>query len=96
MFIHSYYFFSHKTGDKLLEAEIIFSCAVHSKVECSLKCLETSTCAGYNYRSKSNKYAINYQLSNKTRERDQGNGAKGEWKFYEVLETVRRNDEDLW
>ena len=65
-----------KTGDTLPEEDIISSHAVHFKVECSLKCLQSSTCVGYNYRAKSNRYAVNCQLSNKTRTRDQGAGAK--------------------
>ena len=74
------------------EEDIISSYAVNSKVECSLKCLQTTTCVAYNHRSKSNKYAVNCQLSNKTRERDQGNGAKGEWAFYQGLKEVRKKD----
>ena len=77
------------------EEDIISSHSVHSQVECSLKCLETSTCVGYNYRPKSIKYAVNCQVSSKTEARDQVTGAEGEWIFYIDLEQVRKNYEDL-
>jgi hypothetical protein len=66
--------------------EIISSHAVHSKVECSLKCLQKSTCVGYNYKPESNEYAVNCQLSNKTQERESDQSE--EWTFYQDLETV--------
>ena len=66
-----------KTGHALTEEDILNSHAVHSKAECSLKCLQTSTCVSYNYRSNSNKYDVNCQLSNKTRGGDKEKKAKG-------------------
>jgi hypothetical protein len=41
---------------------------------------------GYNYRPKSNKYAVNCQLGNKTQEGE--SDESGEWTFYQDLETV--------
>ena len=76
----------------MAEEDIISSHAVHSKVECFLKCLHLSTCVGYNYRPKSNRYAVNCQLSNKTRTRDQGASAKGDWTFFKDLKKVREKD----
>ena len=74
------------SGGSLTSEDAISSHTVHSKIECSLKCLQKSTCVGYNYRSKSNKYAVNCQLGNKPQER----GGSGEWTFYQDLETVSR------
>ena len=82
--------FFHNTGDSLSQEDTISSHAVHSKVECSLKCLQTTTCVGYNYRSETNKYAVNCQLSNKARESDKESNAKEKWNFYRALEVVRR------
>ena len=77
----------------LAKEDVISSYAVHSKVECSLKCLQTSPCFGYNYRSKSNKYAVNCQLSKKTQDKGKyRTGAKGEWTFYQDLQMVRNID----
>ena len=84
-----------KTGDALAEEDILSSHTVHFKVECSLKCLQSSTCGGYNYRAKSNRYAVNCQLSNKTRTRDQGAGAKEKWMFYQDLEKVKKTGLEL-
>ena len=68
--------------------DILSSHAVHSKSECSWRCLQKSTCVGHNYRVKSNKYAENCQLSNKTQDRD-NNKNGGDWTFYQDLhETV--------
>ena len=71
---------------------------VYSKLECSLRCLQEPSCLGYNYRSASNNYAVNCQLSNETQERGRGgekeNGS-GEWTFYQDLETVSRVDKKL-
>jgi hypothetical protein len=80
--------FSDKTGDTLPPDDIISSHAVHFQVECSLRCLQKSTCSGYNYRTKSNKYAVNCQLSNKAPEREAERN--GEWTFYQDLETVSK------
>ena len=66
--------------------DIISSHVVHSKVECSLWCLQKSTCVAYNYRPNSNKYAINCQLSNKT-EQIESRGS-GEWTLYQNVKTV--------
>ena len=72
--------YSIKTDETLSEDVIVSSHAVQSDVECSMKCLEKSpTCVGYNYRSKSNRYAVNCQLSNKTRGKDQATGANKKW-----------------
>ena len=78
------------TGETLPEEDVIFIHAVHSQVQCSLICLQTSTCAGFNYRHKSNKYALNCQLGNKTRTRGQKGNAEGKWMFYEGLQMVRK------
>ena len=80
--------FSDKTGGTLPPEDIISSHAVYFQVECSLRCLQKSTCSGYNYRTKSNKYAVNCQLSNKTPEREVERN--GEWKLYQDLETVSK------
>jgi hypothetical protein len=73
-------------GASLAPEDIISSHAVHSKIECSLWCLQKSTCVAYNYRPNSNKYAVNCQLSNKTqRKEDHGSG---EWSFYQSVKSV--------
>ena len=77
-----------QTGS-LPQGDLISSHNVESKLECSLRCLQESTCVGYNYRSASNIYAVNCQLSSKTQERD-GKDGKGQWTFYQDLETVSR------
>ena len=82
--------FLTKTGGLLPKEDIISSHAVHSHVECSHRCLQASTCVGFNYRPMSNKYAVNCQLSKKIKPIDQETGAKGEWTFYKDLETVRK------
>ena len=77
------------TGDTLPEGDIISSHAVHSQVECSLICLQKSTCVGYNYRpTEPNKYVVNCQLTDKTRGRDHEGNAKGKWRFYQTLKLV--------
>ena len=69
--------------------EIISNHTVHSQTECSLMCLQKSTCVGFNYRIKSNKYVVNCQLSNKTYERENGeNKETGEWMFYQDVRTT--------
>ena len=70
------------------DEDIISSYAVHSKIECSFQCLQASRCVGYNYRPKSNRYAVNCQLSSKIRGKDEQTVAKGNWEFYQDLETV--------
>ena len=54
-----------------------------------MKCVPKSTCVGFNYKTKSNKYVINCQLSNKTREKKNGKSEEtGEWKFYQDVQTI--------
>ena len=49
-------------------------------------CLRKATCAGFNYRTKSNRYVVNCQLSPKTHERENGESKEaGEWNFYQDL-----------
>jgi hypothetical protein len=44
---------------------------------------------GYNYRTKSNKYVVNCQLSKKTHERENGGSEEtGEWVFYQDVRTT--------
>ncbi|XP_028415343.1 uncharacterized protein LOC114538367 [Dendronephthya gigantea] len=74
-------------GDSLASEEIISNHTVHSQLECSLKCLQSQACVGYNYRAKpKNKYAINCQLSNKTRGKSTNGEGNGKWTFYQELE----------
>ena len=78
------------TGDTLPEKDVISSHAVLSNVECSFYCLQTSTCVGFNDGHKSNKCALNCQLSIKTRTRGQQGNAEEKWMFYEGLRKVRK------
>ena len=49
-------------------------------------CLQKTTCVGFNYKTKSNGYVVNCQLSTKTHERENGESKEtGEWKFYQDL-----------
>ena len=72
--------FLTKTREALPPGDILASYTVHSKTECSLKCLQKGTCIGYNYRPESTKYAENCQLRNKTQEGKKG--IDGEWTFW--------------
>lgn len=72
-------------GDSLAPDDIIASYIVHSKVECSLKCVQKRSCVGYNYKAKSYNHAPNCQITNKTRDIDTENG---EWTFYQVIESA--------
>ena len=80
-----------KTGVSLPPEDIISNLSVHDEAECSFRCIQESTCMGYNYRPAMNSYAVNCQLSNKTQvskrggEREDG---RGEWTFYQDPETV--------
>ncbi len=69
------------------------SYAVHSKIECSLKCLQKGTCIGYNYRPESTKYAENCQLSNKMQGRECI--GDGEWTFYQDVKAVSKKIRDV-
>ena len=77
------------------EEDIISSHVVRSELDCASWCVPSSTCVGFNYRPKSNKYAVNCQLSNNIWVRNQITRAKGEWMFYKDLEMVRKNYEDF-
>ena len=59
---------------------------VYSEVECSLRCLQQSTCVGFNYRPKSSNYAINCQLSSKAQEKK--DAENGEWTFFQKVSTA--------
>ena len=85
----SFPIFIKNTGDTLPEEDIISSYAVHSKIECSFQCLQASTCVGYNYRPKSNRYVVNCQLSSRIRGKDEQTIPKGNWEFYQDWKTVR-------
>lgn len=52
-----------------------------------MRCLETSTCVGFNYRTNSNKYVANCQLSKETRESVETE-ERGEWEFYQDERTT--------
>ena len=87
---HFFIYYLTKIGETLSEDVIISSHAVLSEVECSVKCLEKSpTCVGYNYKPKSTRYAVNCQLSNETRGKNQEIGANKKWEFYQNLQKVR-------
>ena len=91
----NHYFLLSKTGDELPKEDIISSYAVHSQLECSHRCLQTSSCVGFNFRPKSNKYAVNCQLSNKNRARNEmTNEVKREWTFYYSLTEVYNEHKD--
>ena len=79
------------SGSSLHPKDIISIHTVHFQNECSLRCLQTSTCVGFNFGVKSNKYVVNCQLTNKTHDRKSGESEeKGEWVFYQdVQATVR-------
>ena len=54
-----------------------------------MMCLRKSTCLGYNYRTKSNKYVVNCQLRKKTHVREKGESEEtGEWMFYQDVRTT--------
>ena len=74
--------FFFKSGSSLHSDDILSNHTVHAKTECSLMCLQKSKCVGFNYRTKSNKYAVNCQLSNKKRDNGEIENT-GEWKFYQ-------------
>ena len=78
------------SGSPLDPDDIISNHTVHSQNECSLMCLQKSTCVGFNYRAaKSNKYLINCQLSNKTQaKKNVEREETGEWKFYQDMRTT--------
>ena len=77
------------SGFSLHPDDIISNHTVHFETECSMKCVPESTCVGFNYRTKSNKYVTNCQLSNKTYEKKNGKSKEiGEWKFYQDLRTI--------
>ena len=79
--------FFKKIGSSFVSKDIISSHNVHSKLECSMRCLKESKCVGYNWRkTKSNKYAVNCQLSNKTKESE--SSESGEWMFYQDTNNV--------
>ena len=90
MHVIIYHYLMKCTGEELREEDIISSNSVHSEVECSLKCLQTTACVGYSYTPKSKTYAVNCQLSHKTRERGQESAGTGKWKFYQDLDMVRK------
>ena len=67
-------------GESLPPEYIMFNYAVHSKLECSLRCLQKSKCLAYNYRPKSDKFTNNCQLCNRTQGKK--NHGSEEWSFY--------------
>ena len=71
-------------GKSLPPEDIISSHAVYSEVECSLRCLISTTCLVYNYRPKSNKHAVNCQLGTKTPGKERH--GSGEWSFYQNID----------
>ena len=92
VYLFGMHFFSFlimmKTGGQLPKEDIISNHGVHSKLvlDCVFKCIPSSTCVGFNYRPmRSNKYAVNCQLSKTINPRDQETGAKGEWTFHKDL-----------
>ena len=80
-----------KIGDILPQEDTISSYALYSKVECSLKCLQTSTCVGYNYMKNSNLRDINCQLSSKAQKTKKKSSGNAKWTFYQVVEIVSKN-----
>ncbi|XP_028416421.1 uncharacterized protein LOC114540476 [Dendronephthya gigantea] len=83
-----------KTGNSLATDYIISSYAVHSEIECSLKCLEEETCVAYNYRPILAHGEINCEISNSSSHKDIKVFAKGEWILYQDLETFCGCQED--
>lgn len=60
-----------------------------------MRCAPNSPCLGFNYRTKSDKYVVNCQLSNKAQKRENDKSKEtGMWAFYQdVSKTVYdRND----
>ena len=75
-----------KPGYLLSPDEIMSNHTVHSKTECSMRCVPKSTCVGFNYKTGSKKYVVNCQLSGKTHQRENGKSEEnGEWVFYKVM-----------
>ncbi|XP_028413903.1 lactadherin-like [Dendronephthya gigantea] len=81
-----------KYGNSLASRDIASNHTVHSKMECSWKCLEEKMCLGFNYRSKSTNDAVNCQISNRTKSRD--TSQNGDWWFYQDLETLVKSSND--
>ena len=84
--IYSYnnYYVIFNPGPSLYPHDIISNHTANSPTECSLRCLEKSTCVGFNYKTKSNRYVINCQVGSKTKEKNiKKNETKGEWTFYQ-------------
>ena len=68
---------------------IISNHTVCTQMDCSMRCLETSTCVGFNYRTNSNKYVANCQLSKETRESGSvETEERGEWEFFQDERTT--------
>lgn len=88
------HYFPFKTGHLLSLDEIISNHTVHSKTECSMRCVPKSTCVGFNYKTGSKNYVVNCQLSGKTHQRENGKSDENrEWMFYEV---VRKTVSEFW
>ena len=80
------------SGSSLHPDDIISNHTAYSEIECSMKCVPKSSCVGFNYRTKSNKYVTNCQLSNITNEKRNGKSKGiGEWKFYQDVQTIVSN-----
>ena len=81
-------FFDFLLGTALPLDHIISTYSVFSTVECAMKCLQTSTCVGYNHKNQSKGDAVNCQLSNKTEVKR--HGGNGVWTFYHDLRYVSK------
>lgn len=69
---------------------------VYSETECSMRCALNSTCLGFNYRTKSNRYIVNCQLSNKSQKGENGKYGEAEkWTFYQDVSKTVYDTSDL-
>lgn len=75
-------------GDSLAYEDIISSHIVHSKVECSLKCLQEPYCVGYNYKRTHYTNKTNCQVSQNKVGTAENKLKNGMWVFYQDLETL--------
>ncbi|XP_028410723.1 uncharacterized protein LOC114533410 [Dendronephthya gigantea] len=72
----------------LAAEDLLSSHHVHEEAECSLKCLEEETCVAYNYKPKTAADEINCQITNTTSQKNLEAFGKGEWTFFQDLETL--------
>ncbi|XP_028410746.1 uncharacterized protein LOC114533433 [Dendronephthya gigantea] len=76
------------SGGSLTPEDIISTHSVDSEAECSLKCLESQVCVGYNYKPGSEKYEMNCQISDNKIHTEMEFVGNREWMFYQDMDTL--------